>query len=300
MGPTDPLAYHLGQSCKDTALASSDASHHRLAPVSLQMPLPAYLHEVWRRRDLAVSIARNDLRARHGNLTLGWAWNILDPLLLMGVYWLVFGLLLGGRRPENFLAFLVVGMFLFRFVQGAVENGAESIQRHLSMVQQVRFPRALVPLSEIVRHALTLGWQLPVMLAIVIGTTRTLRMPGWLLFIAFLIPLAAMLALGLALLLCRVAAQLRDVTRLLPYVFRILFYGSGVLFPLDVLLDGHPLEPYLILNPLYVFVELARHLTLAPRPDGPLLWALAASWAVASLLVGMTTFRRFEHRLARG
>jgi len=258
-----------------------------------------YLQEAWRRRDLAVVIARNDLRARHGSLTLGWAWNLLDPMLLMGVYWLIFGLLLAGRRPENFLAFLAVGMFLFRFIQGAVENGAASIQRHLTMVQQVKFPRALLPLSEVVRHVLTLGWQLPVMLAIVTITTRAFRVSGWLLFIVLLSPLAAMFALGLALVFSRVSEQLRDVTRLLPYVFRILFYASGVLFPLDVLLKGHPLEPYLILNPLYVFVELARHLTLVPRPNAPLLWLLAASWAVVSLLFGMTVFRRFEHRFAR-
>lgn len=281
-------------------LPASDASLPRLAPVKLQPPLPSYLREVWRRRDLAVSIARNDQRARHGSLTLGWAWNILDPLLLMGVYWLVFGLLLGGRRPDNFLAFLAVGMFLFRFVQGAVESGSESIQRHLPMVQQVRFPRALLPLSEVLRHALTLGWQLPVMLAIVLVATRTFRVSGWLAFIVILTPLAAMLALGLALLLSRVAAQLRDITHLLPYVFRILFYGSGVLFPLDVLLEGHPLEPYLILNPLYVLVELARHLTLTPRADAPMLWSLAVFWAIASLLIGILVFRRFEHRLGRG
>jgi teichoic acid transport system permease protein len=264
------------------------------------MPLPAYLREVWRRRDLAMSIARNDQRARHGTLTLGWVWNILDPLLLMGVYWLVFGLLLGGRRPDNFLAFLAVGMFLFRFVQGAVESGAESIQRHLPMVQQVRFPRALLPLSEVIRHAMTLAWQLPVMLAIVLVTTRTFRFSGWLLFFILLMPLAAMLALGLALLLSRVVAQLRDVMRLLPYLFRILFYGSGVLFPLDMLLKDHPLEPYLILNPLYVLVELARHLTLAPRADAPLLWVLAVAWAAGGLTIGLLVFRKFEHRLGRG
>jgi teichoic acid transport system permease protein len=191
-------------------------------------------------------------------------------------------------------------MFLFRFVQGAVEGGAASIQRHLSMVQQVRFPRALLPLSEVIRHVLMLGWQLPVMLAIVLIATQSFQVSGWLLFIVLLSPLAGMFAFGLALIFSIIAAELRDITRLLPYAFRILFYASGVLFPLDVLLQGHPLEPYLILNPLYVFVELARQLTLAPRPNAPLLWILAASWAVMSLLVGMFVFRRFEHRLARG
>jgi teichoic acid transport system permease protein len=145
-----------------------------------------------------------------------------------------------------------------------------------------------------------LGWQMPVMLAIALATTGTLRVSGWLLFITVLMLLAATLAFGVALVLCRLAAQLRDITRLIPYVFRILFYTSGVLFPLDVLLEEHPLQPYLILNPLYVFVELARHLTLTPRPDALMLWALAASWSVASLILGTLVFRRFEHRLARG
>ena len=83
-----------------------------LQSLTVRPNLTRYVADLFRSRSLAISVARNDLASRHGTAALGWVWNLLDPLLMLGVYWLVFGVLLAGRRPDNFLAFLAVGIFL--------------------------------------------------------------------------------------------------------------------------------------------------------------------------------------------
>lgn len=271
----------------------------RLANLSVQPTLATYLVDMFRSRQLALSIARNDLRSRHGTLALGWAWNLIDPLLMLGVYWLVFGVLLAGRRPENFLAFLAVGIFLFRFVQTTVVSGADSVRKNLGMIRQVRFPRGMLPAAETLRNLFTLAWQLPVIALIVVTTTGRIR-PGWIVLIVVVIPMLALFALGGALLFARVAHGLSDVTKLLPYVFRILFYASGILFPIDVILGEHPAAALLPLNPLYAFVNIARHLTILPVADVGVLWWSAAGWTVASLALGLRLFLSAEHRYGRG
>lgn len=271
----------------------------RLVNLSVRPTFAAYLVDMYRSRELSVSIARNDLRSRHGTLALGWAWNLIDPLLMLGVYWLVFGVLLAGRRPENFLAFLAVGIFLFRFVQTTVVSGADSVRKNLGMIRQVRFPRAILPAAETLRNLFALAWQLPVIALIVVATSGRIR-AGWIVLIVVVIPMLALFALGGALLFARVAHGISDVTKLLPYMFRILFYASGILFPIDVILGNNPVAALLPLNPLYAFVSIARHLTILPVTDVGVLWWSAAGWTVASLALGLKLFLSAEHRYGRG
>jgi teichoic acid transport system permease protein len=261
--------------------------------------LRTYIPALVRDRHLAYSIARNDLRTRHGGLALGWLWNLLDPLLMLGVYWLVFGVLLAGRRPEHFLAFLAVGIFLFRFVQATVESGSNSIRANLDMIRQVRFVRATLPLSEMLRNLLTLYWQFPVVLVIVLVTFGRIRL-SWVALLLILVPLASLFAFGGALLFARAGHHLADIQKLLPYAFRILFYASGILFPIDVLMSGNPLQPWLTVNPIYAFVTLARHLALEPLPATGTLWVSVVVWTLASVWSGLILFIRAETRYGRG
>jgi teichoic acid transport system permease protein len=277
----------------------TDERPRGLISLSERPTLRTYLPLLARNRQLAWSIARNDLRSRHGGLVLGWLWNLLDPLMMLGVYWLVFGVLLAGRRPEHFLAFLAVGIFLFRFTQSSVVGGAEAIQKNVGMIRQVRFARATLPLAEVLRNLLTLYWQLPIIVTIVLLTFGRFR-SGWLILLLVLIPMLALFAFGGALLFARLAHGLADVTNFLPYAFRILFYASGILFPIDTILADSPLRDWLPVNPLYSFITLARHLTLAPVAETAVLWISVTAWTAVSITLGLRLFIAAEHRYGRG
>lgn len=269
-----------------------------LRRVDVAPKLVPYVHSVWKQRELAVSIARNDLRSQNGGLLLGWWWNLLDPLFLMGVYWLVFGLLLAGRRPDNFFSFLAVGIFLFQFTQRSVTQGAKSVVKNTEMIRQLRFPRALLPLSDVLRTGNRLLWQIPVIVLIVLFDARVFR-PGWIVLLFVVLPLLAAFAFGGALVFARLSDAVQDVGRVLPYFFRLAFYSSGVLFPLDALLAEHPLQPFLALNPFYAFVSLARHLVLAPVSNPTALWVSFLTWSLVVLVGGTAFFVRAERRYGR-
>jgi teichoic acid transport system permease protein len=288
----------LGRDPQEAALVTS-SEPATLQRTDVTPPLSQYVVSTWRQRALAWAIARSDLQSRHGSTLLGWVWNLLDPLLMMGVYWLIFGLLLQGLRPDNFLAFLTIGMFLFQFAQNSVTQGANAITANLGLVREMRFPRALLPLADLMRNGLNLAWQLPVMFVIVVGSVGNVRV-GWLLLLFVLIPLLAVFSFGVALVTARLTSVVTDVARLLPYVFRLLFYVSGVLFPLVDILAGHPAERFLPLNPYYSFISLGRHLILAPIADPGPLWLSVFTWSAVSIVVGLTFFLRSEHRYGRG
>ena len=257
-----------------------------------------YLTELLRHRELVSMLATNEFRARHRGTVLGAGWNLLTPMLLLSTYWLVFGIVLAGRRPENFLAFLAVGIFLFRFIQRSVQDAATSLTKGKGLIRSIHFPRAVLPVADVVRNALGYLWELPVVLLIVVLTTGFPR-AGWLMFLGAVVPLTMTFTAGVALLFARVGSAFLDVKQLTPLLFRILFYLSGILFPIQAFVSEHPLFAYLPLNPIYAFVTLARHYTLAPQPQLALNWTSAVAWTVVAAVAGIVFFSRAEYRYSR-
>lgn len=261
-------------------------------------PVRSYLRLLIEQLDLAISMARYEHRAEGYRLRLGRLWHLLTPLLRIGVYAAVFGLLLENRRPEGFVAFLAIGLFLFGLLQAVVMQGAVVFERRRNLVASLHFPRALLPIAVLLRQILAFRFEAAVMALVLLVNGIGLGL-GWFLFLLLLVPLSLAFALGLALTAAVVVHHLSDASRVLPLVFRIAFYLSGVLFPLDVLLEGRSVEALLPLNPFYVYVTLARGLILGPAADLQLLWAASVAWAFASLLIGLMLFVRHEHDLAR-
>lgn len=253
------------------------------------------LRRLWRARAFAWAIARSEMQSRHGNLILGWAWNLVDPLLMMAVYWFIFGLVLDSGRTSGFLSQLAIGIFLYQFSQNGATQGAASIESNREMIRQMHFPRAVLPLSEVLRNFVYLVWQLPVMGLIVISHAGV-RVSGWVTLIVVLLPMFAVFTFGLSLALARATLAVRDVSRLIPYLFRLGFYLSGALFPLEQYLPESALLNMLILNPFYTFIALARSLLVTPAPQASLLWGAAVGWAAVALLLGSMLFSRAESR----
>ncbi len=258
----------------------------------------AYVKDLLRHRELMAMLATNEFRARHRGTVLGAGWNLLAPLLLLGTYWLVFGIVLSGRRPENFLAFLAVGVFLFRFVERSVQAAVTSMTRGKGLIRSIHFPRAVLPLADVVRNGLGFLWELPVVFLIVVMTAGVPK-AGWSVLLMVIVPLSMLFTAGVALLFARLGSVFLDVKQLAAIMFRILFYLSGILFPIQAFVSEHPLLVYLPLNPIYAFVTLARHYTLAPQPQLALIWTSAVVWTVVAAVAGIVFFSRAEYRYSR-
>ena len=257
-----------------------------------------YLVGLWQNREFIRTLASSEFQNRHSGTLLGAGWNLLSPLLLLATYWFVFGVVLAGRRPENFLAFLAVGFFLFQFIQRSVKDGAGSLRKNQGLVRSVNFPRAVLPLADVVRHGLGLLWELPIVLLIVVIVSRAAPRPGWIVLLLVIVPMIAVFASGLTLIFARMASAVADIRQLIPLVFRVAFYLSGILFPIRAFLEDNPLLEYAVINPIYAFVTLARHYTLEPEPTLALLWVSAVSWTVVVAGLGLVLFSRAEHRYA--
>jgi teichoic acid transport system permease protein len=160
-----------------------DTLHPELSKLGVRPPLGTYLRECWRRRDFARAIAEGELRSQNMDTVLGNLWHVLTPLLLAGVYVLIFGIILDtSRGVENTIAFLVIGVFVYHYSQKSVMGGAKSVVANEGLIRSIRFPRAILPLSTVLGHALAFVSPFVVMLLIALATGET---PGvaWLLLL---------------------------------------------------------------------------------------------------------------------
>lgn len=276
------------------------AAQNNLTRVGARPPLRDYLAEVWNRRQFIITLARFRIESDNQRNRLGMAWVVIKPLLNAGIYGLIFGILLKGSRPDNFLEFLIIGVFLFEFFASSFISGATSITKNAALVQSLSFPRMALPISLVVQRLLQFIPMVGIMLLIVIafGTTPSL---DWLL-LAPLFVLFFIFNAGLALITARLTVHFHDLSQLLPFFTRLIFYTTGLFFSIDVRFKDHPTVLRIAdFQPIHEFLSLARSLLLTgPQYEVKLeYWIYATIWSLAVFAFGTVFFWAAEERYGR-
>jgi teichoic acid transport system permease protein len=256
-----------------------------------------YLRALWRRRQFAVAIAVGEVRSQNMHTVLGNLWLVLNPLLQMGVYYLVFGVVIGtDRGVDNFLAFLAVGIFLFHYTQRSIMAGAKSLLKNQGFIRSIQFPRAVLPLATVLAHGLSFLPAGAVMVVIALATGESPHWT-WLLLIPLFV-IQTVFNVGMAFMMARLTDRFPDMQNVLPFVFRLLFYMSGVLFLADRFVTPETLV-WFQLNPIWAMLSTGRGIILDGTLDG-VLWLSAGGWAIFALVTGFLVFRAGERNYGRG
>ncbi|EMY34377.1 capsular polysaccharide/lipopolysaccharide/teichoic acids ABC transporter inner membrane subunit [Arthrobacter crystallopoietes BAB-32] len=274
------------------------ADRNQLHRVGARPSLPRYLAEAWSRRDFAIAMAKYKIEASNQRNRLGMLWIFIKPTLNAIMYGVIFGVLQGASRPENFPMHVVIGVFLFEFFSTSMNSGAKSITGNGALVQSLAFPRITLPLSTVIQQLMTLVPMLGVMVVYILILGAPIR-PEWLLVIP-LVAIFTVFNLGVALIGARLTVHIRDLTQLLPLVTRILFYTSGVLFSIDRILAPYPWAVALFdFHPLHEVLSIARGLLMPGVEFDPVYWLYFSVWAVVVFVAGILFFWSAEERYGR-
>lgn len=261
-------------------------------------PLRRYLSALWDRRHFTVELARSRFRAENEQDRLGAAWIVIRPLINALVYGLVFGLLLpSSTRPDNFVPFLVTGIFVFQYFASCLSDGAKSITGNLGLVRSLHFPRALLPVATVLQRAFALGPMMAVLAVLVVATGEPLR-PHWLQVVPAL-ALMTLFNVGVAFIAGRMTIHIRDIAQLLPFLTRIMFYVSGIFFAIDRVVDHPVLREVLQANPVHVYISLVRGAFIADLPAPASAWWFGIGWGLGLSVLGFLFFWRAEERYGR-
>ncbi|MCT1657414.1 ABC transporter permease [Brevibacterium luteolum] len=274
------------------------AAKYSLDRVGARPPLTHYLKEVWRRRDFIFSLAKFRIQSENERNRLGMLWVLLRPIFSALIYGLVFGLVLGSMRPEGFVPYVIIGVFLLEFFNSSMNGGAKSIISNSALVQSLPFPRLVLPVSTVLQNLLNF---VPTLALMIILTMLWGARPEFTWFL--LIPLVLIFWVfnqGVALIFARLTVHLRDLSQLVPYISRMIFYTSGVFFDPATVLDKYPTAAAVYdWHPLYEVLAIARGILL-PEYEIPVdFWWKHAIWAVVILCIGVVFFWKAEERYGR-
>lgn len=254
-----------------------------------------------RYRELFGNLFRRDLQAKYRGSALGVLWTVANPIMLMGVYLLVFGVVWkspfanGGHYP----LFLLSGLAIWTFFAAALQSATRSMLDNANLIRKIRFPRQLVPLSVVVAHLVSFAVMLALLLVI-----NAIALPRARATELLAIPLAALvlgLVSGLALATASLNVLFRDVEFIVAALLVPWFFLTPIIYPLtsgSLAQHHHVIEAIHWLNPLSPAVEAVRApLFLGTMPFwGDALYLVVA--CAAALALGAFVFTRVDDQIA--
>jgi lipopolysaccharide transport system permease protein len=201
-------------------------------------------------KNLIVHKAWADFRAEAERTYLGVVWWVLDPLINMAIYYLVFGVFLR-MGTHDYIPFLLTGLVVWRFIEATVVRASNSILTNVAMVRQVAFRKIIFPLIAVGTCVMEYVFSLALLFAVLLMCGYR---PGvtWL-AVPLLLAVELALVLAMSLPLAVVVTFVPDVGKLISQMLRILFYLSGIFYSINRL--PQPVVPWLKLNPAVHIVE---------------------------------------------
>ena len=262
------------------------------------MPVRLYA-DLFRYKDLFLNLFRRELRVKYRGSVLGLGWTLINPIVLMVGYWLLFSILFR-VNIENYPLFVLSGLVTWIFFQATLQMACTSLLGYANLVKQVRFPRQLLPLSVVATNLVTMLVMLGVALGlnlVIIPETRTTFWAA--------IPLLALLVAfvaGIAIVLASATVMFRDIEHLLTTLMLPWFVLTPIFYTLDRLpgIDEHETVGHVLYygNIVAPFVESIRDpLFFGELPAlGDVLYVVVAS--ALALGVAALVFRRVDDQLA--
>jgi teichoic acid transport system permease protein len=255
-------------------------------------PLRPYLQELWERRRFVRTLARTEIQGKRSSTAAGQFWALLDPLFQAGIYFILITILrggAGGRGSAYRMTLLISGIFLFTFTRVALNDGARSVIGGRGLLLNSSFPRALLPITAVYKGLVQLAPAGAVYLVIHIAYGRPIG--SGVVLLPTLLVLQTTLNLGLAMLFAALTVYIRDVTQLLGYLLRLLFFTTPILYPVSALPSA--IRTVMTFNPFFPVFAAYQDVVAGGEPSIGLI-AGATFWAVLFLVIGGRLFLSHE------
>jgi ABC-2 type transport system permease protein len=270
-------------------------SHNRITVVNGKVQLGQRLKDLWINRDLLMLLVRTELKVKYKDSALGYAWSMLNPALVLSIYYVVFKIIAKNHQP-NFAIWLFAGLLVWNLFNGSSLGSTSVVVGKAGIVKKVAFPRELLALSVVGVNMVLFAIQVVVLILamLLFGIT-----PAWQ-FVAIL-PLALIALLmftgALSIFLSAVNVYLRDTQHLTEVLLMAWFWGTSIVYTYgQIFLSGdnehHPALDWIqyvyLVNPITPIVMTfqraiygkTQYSYLSPGQTKPTIYHVLPTWDV--------------------
>ena len=248
--------------------------------------------EMWKAKGIIFNFAKSDLKIRYRNSVLGIFWSLIEPLLMLGVLFVVFSTMFKFEIP-NFPIYLLVGIVCYNFFKNGTVFALNSLSNRSTLMTQIYFPRSIPAISSGITAAIMLILEL-VVLAIFIVIFQ-FAPPITILFLPLILALLFLLVLGIALPLSVLNVKYKDT----EFIWMVIVHAGFFLTPIFYQFDMMPVQVQNVLqfSPMVQIVTMAHHVVLyGTLPSvNSILYAVGSISVIAT--VGYLIFRKYQAKI---
>ncbi len=262
--------------------------------------IPLNLSDLWAYRELVFFLTWRDIKVRYKQAALGVLWAVLQPVMIMVVFTVIFGKLAGlkpdaGIPAEWYPVFSLAALLPWQLFQAALQRSSVSLVGNANLLTKVYFPRLIIPFSAVAAGLVDFFISLGVLFVMMVlyGVPFTWN----LLWLLPLVLLALITALAVGLWLSALNVQYRDVQQIVPFLLQAWMYASPVAYSIDLIPTTGPWRLLYGLNPMTGVIQGFRWALLGSNPPDTLM-VISIAMVLALLVSGLFYFRRMERKFA--
>ena len=249
------------------------------------------LATLYRYRQLLAALTARDLKARYRGSILGFFWSLANPLLLLGVYTIVFTIFFPQQKINNYPLFLFAGILPWTFFSAAVLESTNSISSNAGLIKKVMFPAEALPLVVVLSHLVHFALALPILFA-AIGIYAYFgyaTVPVTAVLVPFLMLLQTIFVAGIVMCVSSAAVLLRDLRDIIANLMQLGFFVTPIIYLIDGI-HSRPLRALLRLNPMTPFVVSYQDILFFGHLPGLSDTLLMIAYAFASMMFGRNLY----------
>lgn len=229
-------------------------------------------------------LVRRDFKVKYRGSVLGVLWSILNPLLNMIVLSIVFSQVF--KAVGNYKMYLLSGIVIFSYFSDATSVAVNSIVGNFGLITKVYFPKFILPLSKVLSSAINLVNSLIVF--IILGSFMGISIWAGYLLIPYVMICLLIFSIGVSFIVSAAQVFFRDTQHLYGVLMMVWMYSTPILYPIDII--PSTVLPIFKANPLYIFIDFLRQITLygvVPKTES---FVLCAVWSIVMFIIGAILF----------
>ena len=253
--------------------------------------------ELFRYKDLFLTLSWRDFRVRYAQTTIGLLWAVLQPVVTLLILSLVFGKFVGVKTEVPHLLFTVAGMSIWTYFSYVMTNSGNSIITSQEMVKKIYFPRLIIPLSKAVVGFIDFGVAIVILIGLMIYFQVAPSANVWAAPLFILVGIIA--ALGVGIWLSALSVRYRDFQHVVPFLVQIGLYITPIAYPAEFATKQLPewAANLYFLNPMAGVVQGFRWSLFGGTPPGQLMWISVIMIGVI-FITGLLYFNKVEKNMA--
>ncbi|MFQ5963173.1 MAG: ABC transporter permease [Candidatus Scalinduaceae bacterium] len=251
------------------------------------------LRELWRYRELIVGLFWTTLKLRYAGSVLGIIWSIVNPILYIATYWVVFSYIIR-MGLSDYPLFLIPGFLAWNFTLVSLLSASESIINGKHLITKIAFPIEILTLVSVAVYLFDFLVALSLYLLVVVILPPTL--PLTVVALPLVIIIQILFTTGLAMLIACGSVFFRDIPKLLPILGNIFFFLTPIFYPLNIVPE--PWRLLIQLNPMTQIITFYHELLYVRIWPQSLDIGFAFLVAISLLVLGLSVFNLLKHRFA--